>query len=47
MNHSRPLAILAYHKFGAPSPGGWETWYHVLEEVFLRHLTILRLRLPL
>jgi peptidoglycan/xylan/chitin deacetylase (PgdA/CDA1 family) len=41
MNHSRTLAILAYHKIGAPSPVGWETWYYVPEQVFLRHLTIL------
>jgi peptidoglycan/xylan/chitin deacetylase (PgdA/CDA1 family) len=42
MNHSRTLAILAYHKIGAPSPGGWDSWYYVPEGVFLRHLTILR-----
>jgi peptidoglycan/xylan/chitin deacetylase (PgdA/CDA1 family) len=36
------LAILGYHKIGAPSPGAWETWYSIPEAVFLRHLAILR-----
>jgi len=35
------LAILGYHRIGAPYPGAWDTWYHVPEAVFLRHLAIL------
>ena len=38
----RTLAILGYHKIGAPSPGGWETWYYVPESVFVHQLTCLR-----
>lgn len=37
----RVLAVLAYHKVGEPPLGGWETWYHVPEALFvaqLRHL---------
>lgn len=37
----RRLAILSYHKIGAPSPGGWETWYHVSESIFVQQLTYL------
>ena len=36
------LAILGYHKIGEPSPGGWETWYYIPEEIFVEHLTYLR-----
>jgi peptidoglycan/xylan/chitin deacetylase (PgdA/CDA1 family) len=36
------LAILGYHKIGAPAPGGWETWFYVPEAVFAEQLAVLR-----
>ena len=36
------VAILGYHKIGAPAPGGWETWYYVPEPVFGEQLAVLR-----
>jgi peptidoglycan/xylan/chitin deacetylase (PgdA/CDA1 family) len=36
------IAVLGYHKVGAPGPGAWETWYYVPEDVFAGHLTALR-----
>jgi peptidoglycan/xylan/chitin deacetylase (PgdA/CDA1 family) len=39
---TRTLAVLAYHKIGAPPPGGWKTWFYVPEEVFASHLQYLR-----
>src|SRR5262245_33451802 len=36
------LAILGYHKIGAPPPSGWDSWYYVPEETFHRHLVFLR-----
>ncbi len=36
------LAVLAYHKVGAPSPGGWETWFYVPERTFADHLRRLK-----
>jgi peptidoglycan/xylan/chitin deacetylase (PgdA/CDA1 family) len=36
------LAILGYHKIGAPSWRAWETWYYVPEATFIRHLEHLR-----
>ncbi len=38
----KTLAILAFHKIGDPSPGGWKTWFYVPEETFVGHLTYLR-----
>src|SRR5262245_35207660 len=38
----RMLAILGYHKVGAPSPGAWETWFYVPEHTFLGQLSYLR-----
>jgi peptidoglycan/xylan/chitin deacetylase (PgdA/CDA1 family) len=38
----RRIAVLSYHKVGAPAPGGWETWYYVPERVFADHLLTLR-----
>jgi peptidoglycan/xylan/chitin deacetylase (PgdA/CDA1 family) len=35
------IAILGYHKIGAPAPGGWETWFYVPEEVFAEQLAAL------
>jgi peptidoglycan/xylan/chitin deacetylase (PgdA/CDA1 family) len=40
--YERTLAILAYHKIGEPSPGGWDTWFYVPESVFARHLQFLK-----
>jgi peptidoglycan/xylan/chitin deacetylase (PgdA/CDA1 family) len=39
---SRQIAILAYHKVGAPSRGAWETWFYVPEAVFREHLRCIR-----
>jgi peptidoglycan/xylan/chitin deacetylase (PgdA/CDA1 family) len=39
---SRQIAILAYHKVGAPSRGAWETWFYVPEAVFGEHLKCIR-----
>lgn len=36
------LAILAFHKVGEPSPGGWETWFYTAESEFLGYLSALR-----
>ncbi len=40
--NSRVMAILGYHKVGAPGQGGWETWYYVPEAAFASHLRCLR-----
>jgi peptidoglycan/xylan/chitin deacetylase (PgdA/CDA1 family) len=36
------LAILAFHKVGDPSPGGWETWYCNTALEFSGYLSYLR-----
>jgi peptidoglycan/xylan/chitin deacetylase (PgdA/CDA1 family) len=36
------LAILAFHKVGGPSPGGWETWYYNTVAEFVGYLSYLR-----
>jgi peptidoglycan/xylan/chitin deacetylase (PgdA/CDA1 family) len=36
------IAILGYHKVGAPPPDGWATWFYVPEDVFAAQLTALR-----
>jgi peptidoglycan/xylan/chitin deacetylase (PgdA/CDA1 family) len=38
----RVLAILGYHKVGAPSAGAWETWYYVPRPTFVAQLGYLR-----
>ena len=38
----RTLTILGFHKIGKPSAGGWESWYHISEELFVGYLTYLR-----
>jgi peptidoglycan/xylan/chitin deacetylase (PgdA/CDA1 family) len=38
----RVLAILAFHKIGAPPPGGWETWNYIPERTFESQLRLLR-----
>jgi peptidoglycan/xylan/chitin deacetylase (PgdA/CDA1 family) len=35
------VAILGYHKIGAPAPGGWETWFYVSEKIFAKQLATL------
>lgn len=39
---SRILAVLGFHKVGAPPPGGWDTWFYVPETTFVGYLTYLR-----
>lgn len=36
------VAVLSYHKIGAPAPGGWETWFYISEAIFARQLAALR-----
>ena len=36
------MAVLAFHKVGEPSPGGWETWSYNTEAEFLGYLRYLR-----
>ena len=38
MTPPRHCAVLAYHKVGAPSPGAWETWFYIPEQIFVEHL---------
>ena len=42
MTPLRHCAVLAYHKVGAPSPPGWETWFYVPEQIFVEHLKCIR-----
>ena len=35
---AKKLAILGYHKIGAPSAGGWETWYYVPTATFEKQM---------
>jgi peptidoglycan/xylan/chitin deacetylase (PgdA/CDA1 family) len=42
METLRQIAILAYHKVGAPSHGAWETWFYVSESIFKAHLSCIR-----
>jgi len=37
----RVLAVLGFHKIGAPAPGGWETWFHIPEDTFADQLRYL------
>jgi peptidoglycan/xylan/chitin deacetylase (PgdA/CDA1 family) len=32
------LAILGYHKIGPPPRSGWDTWFFIPEQTFLRQL---------
>ncbi|HEX8218482.1 MAG TPA: polysaccharide deacetylase family protein [Chloroflexia bacterium] len=41
-SESSILAILGFHKVGAPPPGGWDTWFYVPEATFVGYLTYLR-----
>ena len=41
-NTKRTVAILAFHKIGEPSPGGWETWYYTSALEFIAYLNYLR-----
>jgi len=38
----RSLAILGYHKIGAPPASGWDTWFYVPERTFVGHLEYLQ-----
>jgi hypothetical protein len=40
----RTVAVLSFHKVGAPSPGGWETWFYIPEGAFAAQLAYLRER---
>jgi peptidoglycan/xylan/chitin deacetylase (PgdA/CDA1 family) len=40
--HCKTIAILAFHKIGGPSPGGWKSWFYIPEETFTGHLKFLR-----
>lgn len=39
---ARTVAVLGYHKIGAPPQGGWQTWNYVPEATFTQHLELLR-----
>jgi peptidoglycan/xylan/chitin deacetylase (PgdA/CDA1 family) len=41
-NGERSLAILGYHKIGAPPAHGWDTWFYIPEPVFADQLAWLR-----
>jgi peptidoglycan/xylan/chitin deacetylase (PgdA/CDA1 family) len=41
-SQERVLAILGFHKIGAPPVGGWDTWFYVPEPTFEGFLTQLR-----
>jgi peptidoglycan/xylan/chitin deacetylase (PgdA/CDA1 family) len=41
-NHFKALAVLGYHKIGPPPIGFPPTWFYVLEETFIKHLTFLK-----
>ncbi|HYP20975.1 MAG TPA: polysaccharide deacetylase family protein [Chloroflexia bacterium] len=41
-SESSILAVLGFHKVGAPPPGGWDTWFYVPETTFVGYLTYLR-----
>ncbi len=34
----RTLAILGFYKIGESSPGGWKSWFYILEETFVGYL---------
>lgn len=36
------LAILSFHKIGLPRAGGWNTWFYIPEETFIRQLNDLK-----
>ena len=39
---ARTLAILSFHKIGAPSDREWNTWFYIPEKVFIDQLVWLR-----
>ena len=41
-SRARTVAVLGFHKVGAPTPGSWETWYSIPEETFVAQLRWLR-----
>jgi len=40
--YARTLAILSFHKIGAPSDHEWDTWFYIPEKVFIDQLEWLR-----
>lgn len=38
----KKIALLGYHKIGAPPPEGWPTWSYVPETIFQEQLTYLK-----
>lgn len=38
----RRLAVLGFHKVGAPPANGWETWFYIPETTFVAQLTALK-----
>jgi peptidoglycan/xylan/chitin deacetylase (PgdA/CDA1 family) len=41
MPDRKTIAILAYHKIGDPSPGGWESWFYIPKVTFKSHMQFL------
>ena len=39
--NGKKQAILSFHKIGAPPRGGWNTWFCIPEDTFIRQLTYL------
>src|SRR5690349_8289889 len=39
--HQRHLCVLGYHKIGAPPADGWQTWFYIPEDIFVRQLSFL------
>ncbi|MGD9853736.1 MAG: polysaccharide deacetylase family protein [Planctomycetaceae bacterium] len=35
---TRELAVLAYHRIGAPPADGWDTWHYISEQTFVKQL---------
>lgn len=44
LSSSPKVAILGFHKIGQPPANGWDTWFYVPEETFLRQLGYLEER---
>jgi ATP-binding cassette, subfamily B, bacterial len=40
--NGKELAILSFHKIGMPRAGGWNTWFYIPEETFIRQLNDLK-----
>lgn len=42
MKIERVLAVLSFHKIGAPGPGGWTSWFYIPEKTFVGYLDVLK-----